>query len=182
MLSCEGAQYLNDKSAPALQNQESFLGKGGRVLATHFHNGWIQNAQPPQKIQTVATFGTSAGPDPVTDTIDVTLNMGSSLASWLSQDTAMGSPAAGQLPVKRPGYTLTSLNSSLAQRWIYYQPAMGPAVPQSFSFAAPVNTAPAKRCDKMLFSDVHAGSGPGGDSSTAGPPFPAEEGAGSAGC
>ncbi|HRI51537.1 MAG TPA: hypothetical protein PLW65_15265, partial [Pseudomonadota bacterium] len=170
LLSCEGAEYMNYKSPQALQNMERYLGAGGRVLATHFHSGWLKNAQPPQTLQSVATFGASTGPDPVTDTIDLSPNMGGPLASWLSQDTVLGSTTAGQLLVRRPGYSITGINSDLTQRWISYQPATGPAVAQVFSFVAPVGVSPVRQCGRMLFSDIHATSGPSGDSSAAGTP------------
>ncbi len=172
MLSCEGGQYLNYKSPQAIANLEGFLNKGGRVLATHLHNGWLQSAQPPQRLQSVATFGTGTGPDPVTALIDLTTSPTNELGNWLNQDTVLGSPVAGQLQVRRPGYSIMALNSSLAQSWISYQPAVGAAVPQAFSFAAPVSAFRPKWCGKMVFSDFHASSGPGGDSSAAGTPFP----------
>ena len=60
MLSCEGQQYMNYKSTAAMANLEKYIGSGGRVFASHWHNGWLANARPPQKLQNVAMFGVNS--------------------------------------------------------------------------------------------------------------------------
>jgi hypothetical protein len=172
MLSCEGGQYLNYKSPQAIANLEGFLNKGGRVLATHHHNGWLKSAQPPQRLQSVATFGTVMGPDPVTDFINQPASLEHDLLSWLTLKSVQGPRHPGLLEVSHPGFSIMGLDESLAQSWVSYHPDPRSAVPQLFSFAAPLGAPPAQSCGKMVFSDIHASLGPGGDSSTIGTPFP----------
>lgn len=170
MLSCEGNQYMNFKSAAALQNLEKYISQGGRVFASHWHNGWLANAQPPQKIQTTASFGANGNLGTITATINTNWDRGAALADWLILPTVSGTPPPprGQLLVMGAKNTISSLNSSLAQRWV---DAPG-GVSQYFSFEAPIGAGTAALCGQMVFTDLHVGSGTGGDISSSATPFP----------
>src|SRR5581483_12230625 len=69
VLSCEGQQHLETKSATALGNLQTYINKGGRVFASHWHNAWIQHA--PMPLSKVATWtGGSADLTTIQATID----------------------------------------------------------------------------------------------------------------
>jgi hypothetical protein len=171
LLSCEGAQHMEVKSATALQNLETYIGAGGRVFASHWHNGWMANAKPPQLIQTVATFPNSGAPGTITDKINTGFTKGAALADWLILPSVWGAgtpPPRGDLPVQGAKSTVGTINAMLTQRWV----DTDKMVPQYFSFDAPIGAASSSQCGQMVFTDLHVSSGTGGDSSSAGTPFP----------
>jgi len=170
MLSCEGQQYMNYKSPAALRNLEKYIASGGRVFASHWHNGWLANAQPPQKLQTVAMFGVSNNFGSITASINTGFEKGAALADWmvLPAVSGMSPPPRGQLSVVGAKNTISSLNASLAQRWV----DAPNGAPQYFSFDAPIGAEPANLCGQMVFTDLHVSAGLGGDSSNAAVPFP----------
>ena len=171
LLSCEGAQHMEVKSATALANLETYIGAGGRVFASHWHNGWIANAKPPQMIQTVATFPNAGNLGSITAKINTGFTKGAALADWLILPAVWGAgtpPARGDLPVQGAKETVGTTNAMLTQTWVFDNKM----VPQYFSFDAPIGAAPASQCGQMVFTDLHVSSGTGGDSSSAGTPFP----------
>ncbi len=170
VLSCEGQQYMTYKSQAALANLEKYIGSGGRVFASHWHNGWMANAQSPQLIQTVAAFTSNLSLGTITATINTTTEKGAALADWLTLPAVSGAtpPPRGLLPVMGARNTVSNLSMSLAQRWV--DAPNGAA--QYFSFEAPIGAKPADLCGQMVFTDLHVSSGVGGDSSQAGIPFP----------
>ncbi|HNK45763.1 MAG TPA: carboxypeptidase-like regulatory domain-containing protein [Pseudomonadota bacterium] len=170
MLSCEGQQYMQYKSQTALQNLEKYVGSGGRVFASHWHNGWMANAQTPQKIQTVATFANNLNLGTIAALINTNQDKGAALADWLILPSVSGAmpPPRGQLPVMGAKNTVSNLNMSIAQRWVDAPSGAS----QYFSFDAPIGAAPAELCGQMVFTDLHVSGGVGGDTSQAGTPFP----------
>lgn len=161
MLSCEGNELMTYKSAQALQNLESYLNMGGRVFASHFHYGWIKNADATkQQIQKVVTaWNPTAGPDPVTDTVDTTTAKGAALADWLMLPAVAGSTTRGRLQVGGARYSVASIDPKLTQRWVYYTPNTGNPIPQYFSFNAPVGAQASAQCGQMVFTDLHISGG-----------------------
>ena len=171
LLSCEGAQHMEVKSATALQNLEAYIGAGGRVFASHWHNGWIANAMPPQLIQTVATFPNSGNLGSITAKINTGFTKGAALADWLILPAVWGAgapPPRGDLPVDGAKNTVGTIDAALTQRWV----DTDKMVPQYFSFNAPIGATADAQCGQMVFTDLHVSSGTGGDSSSAGTPFP----------
>lgn len=170
MLSCEGQQYMSYKSPAALQNLEKYIGSGGRVFASHWHNGWMANAQSPQKIQTVAGFANNLNLGTITALINTNTDKGAALADWLMLPSVSGAmpPPRGQLSVMGAKNTVSGLNASLSQRWVDAPSGAS----QYFSFDAPIGATPAELCGQMVFTDLHVSAGVGGDTSGAGTPFP----------
>jgi hypothetical protein len=171
LLSCEGAQHMEVKSQTALQNLEKYIGAGGRVFASHWHNGWIANAQAPQMIQTVATFPNSGSPGTITDKINTGFTKGAALADWLILPSVWGAgtpPPRGDLPVQGAKETVGTISPMLTQLWV----STDNMIPQYFSFNAPIGATADAQCGQMVFTDLHVSSGTGGDSSGAGTPFP----------
>ena len=164
VLSCEGTQFIEEKSDQALAAMEQYINLGGRVFASHWHNVWMDNGSPAMK--SIARFDTNIQ---YTNTV-VNINLltpsgeisekGNALADWMVATGASPSPPGrGRFSVfqGRSTVTMGSLNTALAQRYVTYQP--DPRVPafveQYFSFFAPIN-APAKlQCGRMVFTDMH---------------------------
>lgn len=170
ILSCEGAQHMEVKSDAALQNLESYIGRGGRVFASHWHNGWIANAKAPQKIQTVATFPNSGSPGTVTAKINLNFTRSAALADWLVLPAVWGAgnpPARGDLPLAGAKSTIGATTAALTQTWVSYS-----NVPQYFSFNAPVGAPAGEQCGQMVFTDLHVSSAGSGDTSARDKPFP----------
>ena len=172
ILSCEGAQFDNTKSASAKTALQGYLDKGGRVFASHWHNDWLQNGTT--ALKSVATFTAYNGPDPSTETIDTSpgFTKGQALADWMMLPSVMGSTVRGQLTVNGARYTLNTIAPKITQRWVYYQPQTGPALPQYFSFNAPVGADSTLQCGQMVFTDLHVTSGGTGNVDSGGPDFP----------
>lgn len=171
MLSCEGGQYTNQKSAAARTNLENYVNAGGRVFASHWHNGWFVNSTPPQKLQTVAQFGNDQSPGTITAQINTNFTKGSALADWLVLPAVWGTgtpPTRGTFPVGGARITISNLTPALTQLWV----STTANAPQYFSFNAPIGAGSADQCGQMVFTDLHVSSGTGGDSSAAGTPFP----------
>ena len=176
MLSCEGNELMTYKSAQAIQNIETYLNMGGRVFASHYHYGWIKYADATkQQLQKVVTgWNPTAGPDPVTDTVDTSTAKGTALADWLMLPTVSGSTTKGKLSVGGARYSVASIDPKLTQRWVYYSPTTGNPIPQYFSFNAPVGAQASAQCGQMVFTDLHISGGGSApyDSSPSGGTFP----------
>jgi len=154
LLACEADQYMNTKPAAALQALEDYTSLGGRVFASHWQNGWLQ--QGTASFQSVATwdFSPANPPDPFNTLIDVTFPKGIALSDWLFNVGA--SPVAGQLAINQPRDTVASVNTTVAQQWIY---GTSPATIEYFTFNTPVGAVPEDQCGRMVFSDLHVSSG-----------------------
>lgn len=176
MLSCEGGEHMEYKSAQALLNLESYLGMGGRVFASHFHYGWIRNADTTkQQIQKVVTqWFPTAGTDPATETVDTSTTKGAALADWLMLPGVAGSTQRGQLVIGGARYSVASIDPKLTQRWVYYPQSATVQIPQYFSFNAPVGAQASAQCGQMVLTDLHISGGGSSpmDSSPTGGTFP----------
>jgi hypothetical protein len=171
MLSCEGGnQHMEVKSAAAVQNLENYINVGGRVFATHWHNGWIANAATGRPIRNVATFASQPDPGNVTAKINTGFTKGDALASWLIQPNVWGNgnpPPRGDLPINLAQWAIASTSPTLTQTWVTYN-----NVAQYFSFNAPVGASSDDQCGQMVFTDIHVSSAGSGDTSARGTPFP----------
>ena len=190
--SCQGGQniYANGSAANAHAALETYIAKGGRVFASHWHNIWISGATPASGVPTVASFLNTGGfqddsGNPITAIINQSFDKGKSLAQWLVNANPQGAIKLGELPIKYSRVTLRSRNAALTTNWADFTDpnaaADGVAAPASqyFSFNAPVGAAAGQQCGQMVFTDMHvSGSGnANGDtsrpSSSASPtPFP----------
>jgi hypothetical protein len=162
ILSCEGSQHPETKPAAALQAMLDHVDGGGRVLASHWHNYWLQAGPPPWP--TVATFNNGlADLGAVEADVPGTPPRGASLAQWLLE--AGASVTLGKVPLAAPKHTVTSVAAG-ADAWLTV--AAQQAVPW-FSFTAPFGGTAAQRCGRLTFTDLHGGSG---DVSAPGLTFP----------
>src|SRR5262249_30687936 len=100
---------------------------------------------------------------PLATTIDQTFPKGAALAQWLVN--VGGSTALGQVDIRAAQHTVDSVQSSMAQRWIYANNVKdvdgktAATTLQYFTFNTPVDVAPANQCGRFVFTDIHVSSG-----------------------
>jgi hypothetical protein len=178
--SCQGIpNFLGADATAAHTALETYIAKGGRVFASHWHNSWISKANASSKLPTVASFlyntsgtGDYEGPSSPPDiaVVNQTFAKGMSLAQWLVNANPPGTLKLGQLPIKNSRITLTGRNANLSTSWadlsIPNPGNYGVISPASeyFSFTAPVGAPSGSECGKMVFTDMHV-SGNLGDTS-----------------
>ncbi|HWO19615.1 MAG TPA: carboxypeptidase-like regulatory domain-containing protein [Kofleriaceae bacterium] len=171
MFSCEGSQLPGIKPQNAMDALKAYADLGGRVFLSHYHSIWIsgENNNPthaPPEWPTVATCHADVfPPNPSTGIIDQASNpRGKQFADWMV--SVMASTALGQLSIREPRQTCTSLDSTKAERWVYLE--SGNLI-QNFQFTTPIEVMKEDRCGKVVFSDMHVASGSSSSPST---PFP----------
>ena len=180
LLSCEGDQYQGSKPQAALDNMHTYAGLGGRVFMSHWQNIWVggQNGAASHgeaDWEGVATWDFGAAQNETTQLaiIDETVPKGMSFATWLQNVGA--TTTRDQLTVNTPRYTCQSNDPTMSERWVYVDPTLstplGKVSVQDLEFTTPLDQAPADRCGKVVFSDMHVASG---SSSNAGVAFPSQ--------
>ncbi len=159
ILSCEGEQGEDTKPQAALDAMKAFADAGGRVFASHWHNIWIGGAWQAPAPQTPAVWNSIATWENVdnfasgTDIIDEVNNpKGGAFATWMLN--VMGSTVRGRVDITEPRITVTGIDGTKAERWVYID-RNGREWPQIFQFSTPNESPPAQRCGKVVFSDMH---------------------------
>lgn len=161
-LSCEGQEYMANKSANALQAMHDYAEAGGRIFATHYHYVWFEK-NPQQDWKNVATWGGSA----VNENnypVDTSFPKGKSFAKWLSNVGAASSSGLVDLNSSDVTDSISSVSSSSSQAWITGSSGTSPnpSDVKYFSFNTPTTAAPAAQCGRVVFGDIHvSGSGAG---------------------
>jgi hypothetical protein len=169
-LSCEGGQNPDTKPGSSLAAMKSYADVGGRVFASHWHNYWLE-AGPAPWPQTITRVDLNDLGN-ITANVNTGFERGSSLAQWLVNVNA--SPTLGQIAIKAAQHTVSAVNASLADRWIYQDttPNGQPSV-QYMAFTTPVEAPREGRCGRVVFSDIHvSGEDPGDDHSNPDLEFP----------
>jgi hypothetical protein len=154
ILSCEGNQFAQDKSAVAMAGLQAYANKGGRVFASHWHNVWLQRGPAPWP--TVANWQMNGRnlPDPFTTAIDTSFPKGEALADWLVNVQA--STTKGQITINEGKHTLDSVNPMLSRQWIH---STMPDAVQYFTFNTPVGAQANMECGRLVFTDIHVSAG-----------------------
>ena len=155
ILQCEGSQLASMKM-PYLLNIRRYADNGGRVFDEHLHSYWIAHGLPPWP--STAAWLTSIDSNAVTTltgTIDTSFPKGAALADWLQ--FLQATTTRGQI-------SLTATEHSVdapvlpTQRWIY-TPADSHT--QYLTFNTPIEAPVAEQCGRVVFTDLHVGSGGG---------------------
>ena len=165
LLACEGAPHPETKSASALQALQDYTSVGGRVFASHYHYYWFESGPVPFPTVVNWNHGTWP-PDPQTFLIDTSFPKGLALSDWLVN--VGGSTIAGQISISQGRNDVDAVNAVTSQRWIYGSyPGVASSV-QYLTFNAPVGIDAGNQCGRVVYSDLHVGSG-----DTTGAVFPA---------
>jgi hypothetical protein len=169
ILSCEGAQFPNEKSDAARAALVNYANLGGRVFASHWHNIWLQGGPPPWS--EVATFGNGGNlTDNYPGEVNTTFPKGNALADWLVNVGA--SMTRGQLLIQEGRRTVTAVNPTYSTPWIKSPMDQQQAV-QYFTFNTPAGAMAGMECGRVVFTDIHVSGGArGAISDMAGPAFP----------
>ena len=153
LYSCDGTPNPTDKNAAALQAFQAYVDTGGRVFASHYHNYWLKHAQAP--LANIATFVTNQiALNELTADVDVSFPKGAVLADWLLNVGA--STQRGTLLVRGARNTVSAVDGTLAQRWIFSEATHSL---QYLSAQTPVGLPEEQQCGRVVFSDVHVSTG-----------------------
>jgi hypothetical protein len=159
VLSCEGAEHSETKSATAKQNLEKYLDSGGRVFASHFHYTWFKNG--PTTLASTASWVNNGNAADQTVDVDQSFAKGAAFAEWLVNVGA--STTKGKVPMTELRRNVTSVPGAGApvdrsRRWIY-APNAGVDDTKFYSFNAPIAKPPAEQCGRGVYTDIHVSSG-----------------------
>ncbi len=159
ILSCEGDERNQTKSAAAKENLREYLDRGGRVFASHFHYTWFKNGSAP--LQTTAAWVANENAGDQTTSIDTSFAKGQAFADWLVNVGA--SPTRGVVPMTELRRNVTTVPGAGAaadtsRRWIY-APNGAAEDTKFYSFNTPVGVAPDKQCGRGVYTDIHVSSG-----------------------
>ncbi len=169
ILSCEGAQFPNEKSPAARAALVNYANLGGRVFASHWHNIWLQGGPPPWSDVATFTNGGNLAPN-FPGEVNTGFPKGNALADWLVSVGA--STSRGQLLIQEGRRTVTTVNPTYATPWIR-SPMTGQQGVQYFTFNTPAGAAAGMECGRVVFTDIHvSGASEGVVSDRAGLPFP----------
>lgn len=154
LLACEGWEYDEDdgnrgnKTPAAKKAMREYLDKGGRVFATHYHYAWFQQ-NPEKDFREVATWNaTSSAYGHEALSVDTTFPKGVAFSEWLTNIGASKKP--GVLEVDNPAANVASVNSGVAQRWMYGEKGVS-----MMSFNTPIGVADDQQCGRAVLSDIH---------------------------
>lgn len=169
ILSCEGGQNLGNKSGASRDALAAYADLGGRVFASHWHNGWIQHGRA--DFATLGDWIDETDLGDVNASVETSFERGADLAEWLVNVGASSVP--GEIALQDAQHTLRDIDDDQAQRWIDLATTANNNQPsvQYFSFTAPLDQPADTRCGRVVFSDIHVSSA-SGDRSRAGTPFP----------
>jgi hypothetical protein len=153
VLSCEGSnEHLETKPAEAIQAMHDYAGAGGRIFASHWHEGWFRLGFPE-----VGTFdpNNGGGANGVTPTnVDTSFPKGAALQQWLQNVQALDPD--GTLPVKEAKYNLRAVGAP-AQTWIWASD--GSQLAEYMSFNTPTNVPADQACGRAVYSNLHVSAG-----------------------
>jgi hypothetical protein len=157
LLSCEGSERNNTKSASQKVYMRDYLNAGGRVFATHYHYTWFKNG--PADVAGVATWGEPpiGVPDSqpaATYEVDTTFPKGKDFGDWLKNVSA--SPDAKTIPLQGVAMSVNTVTAPTL-RWVFDNGAgHNIAYPTKYlSFNTPIGTKPDDQCGKAVLSDIH---------------------------
>jgi hypothetical protein len=164
ILSCEGQQFPEDKSAAARAALVAYSDMGGRVFASHWHNIWLQGGPPPWSSVATFTNNQQTLPNNYLGDVQTTFPKGNALADWLVNVGA--STVRGQLPIQEGKRTVGTVNPTYSTAWIQSPATQQPGV-QYFTFNTPAGAMAGMECGRVVFTDIHVSAG-----DTSGPAFP----------
>ncbi len=156
MLECESSQLAAQKTAPRIANMRRYADSGGRIFDEHLHSYWIARGLPPWP--GTAAWAQSIQPDlatPISATVNTSFAKGAALADWLQNVQA--TTTRGQLSLLTAQH---SVDAPIAptQAWI----SAPPMSTQYLTFNTPVEAPAAAQCGRVVFTDLHVGTGAGG--------------------
>jgi hypothetical protein len=169
LMSCEGGEYPQEKSAGARELMQQYADGGGRIFMSHWHKIWLE--QGPDPFPELVNFVNSDEDLTLTASVDTTFPKGQALAEWLVN--VQGSTQLGTVDLVDAQDTAESANPELSQRWIYTTD--DPTTVQYVSANTPLGADAANQCGRIVYSNIHVTTGNSGVAAAAdspGDPFP----------
>jgi hypothetical protein len=154
ILQCEGSQ-LESMKLPYVANIRRYADNGGRIFDEHLHSYWIRKGLPPWP--GTAAWLTSIDSNAVTTltgTIDTSFAKGAALADWLQALNA--TTTRGQINLTATEHSVDAVMAP-TQRWI----STSDSHTQYLTFNTPIEAPVADQCGRVVFTDLHVGSGGG---------------------
>lgn len=160
LMSCECDAYPTNKSEQARQNMSAYASAGGRVFGNHYHSYWFREG--PADFKSSATW--AADPTGTTNTevfdVDTSFPKGKAFDDWLANADASAGP--GKIDLNYVGASVGDVNPAVSQRWIYETLDGGAISAKYMTFNTPVGKPPEEQCGRVVFTDLHLGTGEGG--------------------
>jgi hypothetical protein len=154
ILQCEGSQ-LESLKLPYVPNIRRYADNGGRIFDEHLHSYWIRKGLPPWP--TSAAWLQSIDSSAVTTltaTIDTTFPKGAALADWLQ--SVQATTTRGQIALTATEHSVDGVFAP-TQRWI----STPDGHTQYLTLNTPLEAPPSEQCGRVVFTDLHVGSGGG---------------------
>jgi hypothetical protein len=156
ILSCEGSENNDTKSAAARSNMKSYLDAGGRLFASHYHYTWFKNGPAP--LTTTAKWGNGSGSDGTRDVnVDTSFAKGQAFADWLGAVGATKAPGVVEMTDLKTSVSSvpgSGASPDTSRGWLYAGSA-----PKFYSFNTPIGTAADQQCGRGVLTDIHVSSG-----------------------
>jgi len=161
ILSCEGDEHNETKTAAAKENLAKYLDVGGRVFASHFHYTWFKNG--PAAVASTATWVPNGNVGDQTADIDTSFAKGKAFADWLENVGA--SPTHGKVPMTELRRNVTTVPgpgapADTSRRWISTKNGAADET-KFYSFNTPVGRPADEQCGRGVYTDIHVSSGDG---------------------
>jgi hypothetical protein len=150
LLSCEGAEYPEEKGDAAFKAMAAYTALGGRMFASHWHQVWLKSGPFP----TIARYTGQADLGDQTAEVVTTFPKGKALSEWLVN--VGGSVRAGELSITNAQHTIVEENPLYAQSWIR---TSSPEGVQYLSANTPMGAPPDMQCGRVVLSDLHVAGG-----------------------
>jgi hypothetical protein len=135
----------------------TYANSGGRVFASHYSYGWLENNGD---FAGTATWhhDTNDEPNSATGVIDLVSNpKGPDFKAWL-EAVGASTPGSGTAPVVVIRHDTNGVIAP-TQQWLYRTPTSGTYsgqnIPLHFTFNTPPSAASNAQCGRVLFSDFH---------------------------
>jgi len=187
MLSCEGGELEGSKPEPARQALYDYANVGGRVFASHYHHYWFSNS-PVASVKGIASWVNDytcsplgapgqGGACPVEEeppketivnaTVNTDFAKGAAMKEWLKNTQSLTGPG-DTLPIQEMRHNVASVtNDALSWMTVQNPKASNKVAHEYISFNTPVGASDDAVCGRVVYSDLHVGSG-----DKTGEPFP----------
>jgi hypothetical protein len=162
LLSCEGGEGNDTKSAAQKVLMRDYLNSGGRAFATHYHYTWFKNG--PTDVASVANWTTPlAGNDDEAATsfavnTDPGFPKGVAFGEWLKN---VGASTNGKdISLVEVAISIATSNPATSQEWVYNGGGLlNGSRTKYMSFNTPIGTKAEDQCGKAVLSDIHIAKG-----------------------
>jgi hypothetical protein len=140
---------------PYVANIRRYADNGGRIFDEHLHSYWIRKGLPPWPgtaawLQSIDSGAVTT----LTATINTSFAKGAALADWLQ--SLQATTTRGQINLTATEHSVDAVMAG-TQSWI----STSDSHTQYLTFNTPIEAPVADQCGRVVFTDLHVGSGGG---------------------